>query len=54
MPIEIKELVIRATVDEVVNKNSESKSESGDREENNCCADHLDMIIQMINDKNER
>ncbi len=54
MPIEIRELVIRATVDES-RKTDEKKDVANSKVGNkNCCADNLDMMIQMIKDKKER
>ena len=54
MPIEIKELVIRAIVDDSGNKNTAQTKPVPDREKQDCCAEKVDMLIQLIKDKNER
>ncbi len=54
MSIEIKELVIRATVNEPQNRNQEKNAKNTKAEKANNCADNLDMILQLIKDKKER
>ncbi len=54
MPIEIKELVIRATVDESPGRDQDVDTKGTGDEIKGCCADELEMIIQMIKDKKER
>ncbi len=54
MSIEIKELVIRATVEQPPGRTRERNNENTETEKKNCCADNLDMIIQLIKDKKER
>lgn len=55
--IEIRELVIRATVEDTSrsnagSNNSESKPGNGNKKE--CCQETVDMLLQIINDKKER
>jgi hypothetical protein len=55
--IEIRELVIRATIDESPKNNggrngSEVKSGSSNKKE--CCSENMDLLLQIINDKKER
>ena len=55
--IEIRELVIRATVDDSQQKNGERPgrdSNSQKNEKKGCCSDTFDMMLQIINDKKER
>lgn len=54
MPIEIKELVIRAIVDESQRPNSPQRPDSADAATNDCFDDKMDMLIQLIKDKKER
>jgi hypothetical protein len=55
--IEIRELVIRATVEETPRRNSERNGRDVNRERNEqkgCCSDTVDALLQIINDKKER
>jgi len=55
--IEIRELVIRATVDDTPRRNGETSGREGNTEKNEqkgCCADTVDALLQIINDKKER
>jgi len=54
MPIEIKELVIRAIVDEKKTGTPVQGAGSTSTENQDCCGDKVDMLIQMIKDKKER
>lgn len=55
--IEIRELVIRATVEDTSRSNagksgSDAKPATGNKKE--CCSETVDMLLQIINDKKER
>lgn len=55
--IEIRELIIRATIEDTPRNNggrngSEVKSGSSNKKE--CCSETVDMLLQIINDKKER
>jgi hypothetical protein len=56
--IEIRELVIKATVDGSNRDNNVESSGSGNgllqNERKGCCQDTVDMILQIIKDKKER
>ena len=55
--IEIRELVIRATVEDTPRKDSgriETDQRSGRTGKKDCCQDTIDMMLQIINDKKER
>ncbi len=55
--IEIRELVIKANVDNSGKNNSELTSGNGNSESGKnkgCCSETVDMILQIINDKKER
>lgn len=56
--IEIRELVIKATVDDSNrNNNGENAArgnDSGQNEKKGCCSETVDMMLQIINDKKER
>lgn len=55
--IEIRELVIRATVDETNRNNGKGSTKNADSEQSEkkgCCSDKFDMLLQIINDKKER
>ena len=56
MPIEIRELVIRATVEQSNNdteNNNSTQNSRGDRN-NNKLIDRIDQLKKIIRDKNER
>lgn len=55
--IEIRELVIKATVDNSSKNNSEVAGGNGNSESavnKSCCTETVEMILQIINDKKER
>ncbi len=55
--IEIRELVIRATVDDTPRRNGETSRREANPERNEhkgCCAETVDALLQIINDKKER
>lgn len=55
--IEIRELVIRATVEDSPRRNGESQWGENNRDRNEqkgCCAETVDALLQIINDKKER
>jgi len=55
--IEIRELVIRATVDDMPRRNGETSRREVNTERNEqkgCCSDTVDALLQIINDKKER
>lgn len=55
--IEIRELVIRATVDDTPRRNGENSARDGNSERNEqkgLCVDTVDALLQIINDKKER
>lgn len=53
--IEIRELVIRAHVeDKPVNNENHQRNVSDTSGNKGCCADTVDMILKMLNDKKER
>ncbi len=54
MPIEIKELVIRAAVEEPESRNREEQPEVRTREKKECCSDTLDMLLQLMKESKER
>jgi hypothetical protein len=54
MPIEIRELVIRATVDDAGNRSDNKKGADNKPDVKNSCDENVDMIIQLIKDKKER
>jgi hypothetical protein len=54
MPIEIKELVIRATVEEPERHNREAPPETCTREKQECSSDTLDLLLQLMKESKER
>ena len=53
--IEIRELVIRATVEDRPSNTANNQSNSGgNQNRKNCCQDNLEMLLKMIKDKKER
>lgn len=56
--IEIRELVIRATVEDTSRSNNGSNTTTdtnqGNGNKKECCSETVDMLLQMINDKKER
>ncbi|RKD88366.1 DUF5908 family protein [Mangrovibacterium diazotrophicum] len=54
MPIEIKELIIRAIVDDSASKEQKSPMPEINREKQDRFAEKVDMLMQLIKDKNER
>ena len=55
--IEIRELVIRATVEDSSGNSGDRKGSEqtpGRIENNGCCSETIDMLLQIINDKKER
>ncbi len=55
--IEIRELVIRATVDDSNRNNGDGagrENNSDQTEKKGCCSETVDLILQIINDKKER
>lgn len=55
--IEIRELVIRATVEDSLNTNSEKAGREKKRnrpEKKDCCSESVDLLLQIIKDKKER
>jgi hypothetical protein len=55
--IEIRELVIKATIDNSQRgntQNGERANNSDQNEKKGCCTETVDMILQIINDKKER
>ena len=56
MPIEIKELIIRATVEETRGEDTETSRDrdTDSKEKKDCCTDDIEMIIEMIKAKKER
>lgn len=54
MPIEIKELVIRAAVEESKRPQREEQPDVRIREKKECCPDTLDMLLQLIKESKER
>ena len=55
--IEIRELVIRATIDDSpLNKaqDGETPCNPDQNEKKDCCTETVDMLLQIINDKKER
>lgn len=55
--IEIRELIIRATVDDAPRRNGETSRREANTEINRqkgCCAETVDALLQIINDKKER
>lgn len=53
--IEIKELVIRANVDDSSQSTGERPArETSDRERTGCCQENLDLLLKLIKEKNER
>jgi len=55
--IEIRELVIRATIEEPSRNNNGTNSnnaQSGSSKKKECCSETVDMLLQIINDKKER
>jgi hypothetical protein len=55
--IEIRELVIRATVDDSPRRNGERNASEVNPERNEkkgCCTETVDALLQIINDKKER
>ena len=54
MPIEIKELVIRATVDSVNQHAGGNQVSSGNGGQMKALTDRVDELMKMIKEKNER
>ncbi|WP_372772005.1 DUF5908 family protein [Mangrovibacterium sp.] len=54
MPIEIKELVIRAIVDDSRAKTQPAQGSLPTDDKQDCRAEKIDLLIQLIKDKNER
>ena len=55
--IEIRELVIRANVDNSPPRNGEragTEANGEKTEQQGCCSDNFDLILQIIKDKKER
>ncbi len=55
--IEIRELVIKATVDDSQRSNAQNGDRTNNSDQNekkSCCSETVDMIFQIINDKKER
>lgn len=55
--IEIRELVIRATIDDSQRSNAQNGDRANNSDQNEkkgCCSETVDMILQIINDKKER
>jgi len=55
--IEIRELVIRATVEDKPPENRERNAGSGNSggtDKKDCCSENIDLMLQIINDKKER
>ncbi|HSO86547.1 MAG TPA: DUF5908 family protein [Draconibacterium sp.] len=55
--IEIRELVIRATVEDSPPDNSQTSRRenfSDEAEKKGCCSETMDILLQIINDKKER
>ncbi len=55
--IEIRELVIRATIDDSPGSNAQNggrTNNSNQNEKEGCCTETVDMILQIINEKKER
>jgi hypothetical protein len=55
--IEIRELVIRATIDDSSQSNVQNGGRTNNSDQNEkkgCCSETVDMILQIINDKKER
>ncbi len=55
--IEIRELVIRATIDDSPRNNGNvgGRGEIADQsEKKDCFSDNIDLLLQLINDKKER
>lgn len=55
--IEIRELVIRANVDDSPRRNGEKTGTEVNGEntgQQGCCSDNIDLILQIIKDKKER
>ena len=54
--IEIRELVIRANVDNSGRGNREERpsAEGAGREREGCCAENVDMLLRIIKEKKER
>lgn len=54
MPIEIKELVIRAVVEEPEKSTRKEPTELRAEEKKECCSDTLDMLMQLMKESKER
>lgn len=54
--IEIRELVIRATVDDRSSQTGDEQNDSSsrNRNRNNCCQENVDNILKMLKEKRER
>ena len=54
--IEIRELVIRATVEDSSGNNGRETSRAGVTETNSkgCCSDNIDIMLKILKDKKER
>jgi hypothetical protein len=55
--IEIRELVIRATVEDSPRYNGERAAREGNSEsieKKGCCSESIELMLQIINDKKER
>ncbi|GEM_PF-3020448 len=55
MPVEIRELIIRAYVESENKKDVKSKKDSFINNESNCSpSDEISQLLEVINNKNER
>ena len=54
MSIEIRELVIRATVDEAAGRSQSAESDGAGSGDQGNCEEKLEMIMQLISEKKER
>lgn len=53
--IEIRELIIRATVEDTpVNDGRRIRRRENTGDKNGCCEENLDLILKIIKDKKER
>lgn len=56
MMIEIRELVIRATVEDASSRNESVRDfpVNGSRGKSDCCRENMDQILKMLKEKRER
>ena len=54
MAIEIRELVIRATVDEAQGRQQQQQDTNNDARQEDKCDEDIEILIQMLKDKKER